>query len=399
MKSLSSSATVIRKKDYYRLNDAINSLSCGVLNIVTKLIINLGLYTLIYNSLALTTLEASALWVWVAAVVLQDLCYYWSHRIGHEVNIFWASHSVHHQSEEYNLSTALRQTSTGFFLNWIFYVPMAILGFPPEVFLAVSLGNLLYQFWVHTRHIPKLGWYEWIFVTPSNHRVHHAKNLEYLDKNYGGIFILWDRLFKTFKEEDENYEPIRYGTIKPLRSWNPLWANLSPFADLFHDAWHTRSWKEKFALWFRHTGYRPADVAPPSEMPDIHAYENYDPFVGKGVKIYAGVQYALLLVATTALVGISHTTTYGFHALWACVLAMNLMIVGRQLEGQGNIVASEAFRFLIVGGALVVSESLWSVFSLWHWWFVAGWGLASVMGLFILPFSYGGLKTAGNDGS
>ena len=175
--------------------------------------------------------------------------------------------------------------------------------------------------------------------------------------------------------------------------------DLSPFADLFHDAWHTRSWKEKFALWFRHTGYRPADVAPPSEMPDIHAYENYDPFVGKGVKIYAGVQYALLLVATTALVGISHTTTYGFHALWACVLAMNLMIVGRQLEGQGNIVASEAFRFLIVGGALVVSESLWSVFSLWHWWFVAGWGLASVMGLFILPFSYGGLKTAGNDGS
>ncbi|WP_281647448.1 sterol desaturase family protein [Parendozoicomonas sp. Alg238-R29] len=372
-------ATMVRKKDYYRLNDGINSLSCGVLSIITKLVINLGLYTLIYNSFSVTTLPAEALWVWIVAVIFQDFLYYWNHRIGHEVNIFWASHSVHHQSEEYNLTTALRQTSTSFFLSWIFYVPMALLGFPPEVFLTVSLLNLLYQFWVHTRHIPKLGWYEWFFVTPSNHRVHHAKNREYLDKNYGGIFILWDRFFKTFKEEDDNYESIRYGTIKPLRSWNPVWANLSPFADLFRDARHTKSWKEKLTLWFRHTGYRPADVASPSDMPDIHAYVNYDPVVSTVVKIYAGFQYALLLIATTALIGVSHTTSYGFDVLWTCVLTFNVVAIGAVLEGRKSCQIAESIRFVVVALAVIFSAS--QLIPLWVVWYVLGWGAGSVIWL------------------
>ena len=157
-------------------------------------------------------------------MLLYDFLYYWLHRAGHEVNILWAAHVVHHQSEDYNLSTALRQTSTGGLLGWIFYLPMALLGFPVSVFVGVALIDLLYQFWVHTEQIGKLGWFDRVFCSPSNHRAHHAVNDRYLDRNYGGILILWDRLFGTFVEEDDRDRPI-YGTRSPLRSFNPLWAN------------------------------------------------------------------------------------------------------------------------------------------------------------------------------
>ena len=208
----------------YRLADAINSLSAGVLSqalgLLTKAL-GILVYAVAFEQLALFQLDANALWVWLLAFVFYDFCYYWNHRIGHERNVFWASHVVHHQSEEYNLSTALRQTSTGFLLSWIFYLPLAIAGVPPLVFLTVAALNLLYQFWVHTRHIPKLGWFEWIFVSPSNHRVHHAQNPVYMDRNYGGVFIVWDRLFGTFQEELDE-EPVIFGVTTPLASWNPL---------------------------------------------------------------------------------------------------------------------------------------------------------------------------------
>src|SRR3990167_6197348 len=166
----------------YRLADAINSLSAGVLSTTAGLLtraVGLVIYTLAWQQLALFELSAEALWVWLLAFVFYDFCYYWNHRLGHERNVLWAAHSVHHQSEDYNLSTALSQTSTGFIFGWIFYLPMALAGVPPLVFLTVAALNLLYQFWVHTRHIPKLGWFEWLFVSPSNHRVHHAQNAVY----------------------------------------------------------------------------------------------------------------------------------------------------------------------------------------------------------------------------
>ena len=146
---------------------------------------------------------------WLLALVFYDFCYYWLHRAGHETAIFWAAHVVHHQSQDYNLSTALRQTSSGALLGWIFYVPMAMAGVPPLVFGIVALIDLLYQFWVHTEHVGKLGWFDRWFCSPSNHRVHHAVNDSYLDRNYGGILIIWDRLFGSFKEEDEK---CVYGT-------------------------------------------------------------------------------------------------------------------------------------------------------------------------------------------
>jgi len=186
----------VRGTDYYRVNDSLTSLATGIINQivnVSKRLIPFTLYVLVEQQFAIFQLGESWI-VWAFAFVLYDFCYYWNHRMGHEVNILWASHVVHHSSEEYNLTTALRQTGTGF-LGIIFYLPLAVLGFDPVMILSVGALNLVYQFWVHTRHIGKLGFLEKIFVTPSNHRAHHAQNSVYIDRNYGGVFILWDRLF------------------------------------------------------------------------------------------------------------------------------------------------------------------------------------------------------------
>ena len=231
----------------YRLADAISSLGAGVLSTTSGLltkVVGLLTYDFAWRHWGLFELPADSPWVWGFAFLFYDFCYYWNHRLGHERNVLWAAHSVHHQSEEYNLSTALRQTSTGFLFGWIFYLPMALAGVPPLVFFTVAAFNLLYQFWVHTRHVPKLGWLEWLFITPSNHRVHHARNPLYLDRNYGGVFILWDRLFGTFQEELAEEPPV-YGVTTPLRSWNPLWANLQFYALLWQDARPATRWPSR----------------------------------------------------------------------------------------------------------------------------------------------------------
>ena len=296
----------IKNTDYYRLSDALTSLTLGVVSRASGLAKNLVPFTLYY--LALDSIAIVALgnqwWVWVLAFVLYDFCYYWLHRMSHQVNLLWAAHVVHHSSEDYNLTTALRQTS-GSFLGWIFYLPMAFLGIPVEIFLTVGALNLVYQFWVHTRHVPKLGWFEWFFVSPSNHRVHHAQNPAYIDKNYGGVFILWDRYFGTFQEELDR-EPVIFGIRTPLQSWDPLWANLHVYAQLFSDAIHTRSWKDKCLIWFRRTGWRPADVneAYPLAKTNLADFRKFDVTLESWLQKYGFVQH-LMLIAVTLLVLIS----------------------------------------------------------------------------------------------
>jgi sterol desaturase/sphingolipid hydroxylase (fatty acid hydroxylase superfamily) len=201
-----------RGRNTYRLNDALSSLGLGMLSQVSGgvhgALLRLGIYALCYEHLALARWPSDAVWTWVVALVFYDFCYYWFHRASHEVAVLWAAHVVHHQSEDYNLSTALRQPSTSFLLGWIFYLPMALAGVPPLVFAVVALIDLLYQYWVHTQQIGRLGWFDRWFCSPSNHRVHHAVNERYLDRNHGGIFMIWDRLFGTFIEEDD-VEPVR----------------------------------------------------------------------------------------------------------------------------------------------------------------------------------------------
>lgn len=383
----------------YRLADSINSLSAGVLSQVSGLLTKgLGLltYGFAVQHLALFELSAQQTWVWVLAFVLYDFCYYWNHRLGHERNVLWAAHSVHHQSEDYNLSTALRQTSSGFLFGWIFYLPLAVLGVPLLVFLTVGALNLLYQFWVHTRHVPKLGWYEWAFVTPSNHRAHHAQNAIYMDRNYGGVFILWDRLFGTFQEELDE-EPVIFGVTTPLASWNPLWANLQFYVQLWRDATRAASWWDKLRIWFMPTGWRPADVEAkyPLSKPELSQFVKFEVPLSAGQKVYAGVQFALYLVGGTYLLAISASLTLGLLiASWVWV-AFGLYSLGVWLENRPWARLLEVLRLLssvplllaLQQAALVpVGAAGWSVLALY--------ALASALWLWRLPTSVQGLQAA-----
>ena len=298
-----------RGHNTYRLNDALNSIGLGIMSQLVGLfsaLLTVWLYVLVFEHASSWRLPASSLAVWLAALVLYDFCYYWLHRAGHTVALFWAAHVVHHQSEDYNLSTALRQTSSGWVGGWIFYLPMAVLGFPPLVFGTVALVDLLYQYWVHTQLIGKLGGFDRWFCAPSNHRVHHAVNDKYLDKNYGGIFIVWDRLFGSFIEEDE--ERIVYGTRGPLRSWNPVWANLHYYADMAADSWHAHSLADKLLVWFKHPGWRPADVEARFPKPafDIARVTRYDPPLSRRAQWSAAGLFVLLLAATSVLLWNAH---------------------------------------------------------------------------------------------
>jgi sterol desaturase/sphingolipid hydroxylase (fatty acid hydroxylase superfamily) len=290
-------------RNTYRVNDAVSSLFLGTLSQVRKFV-TLGVGGYVYHWVAthfsMPQLSAGSVWTWVFATFLYDFCYYWLHRLGHERSVLWAAHVAHHQSEDYNLSTALRQTSSGFLLGWMFYLPMFFAGVPAPVVVTVGSINLIYQFWVHTQHIGKLGWYEWVFVTPSNHRVHHAQNDCYLDRNYGGVFIIWDRLFGTFQEELAHEPPV-YGIRGALRSWSPLKALTHIYVDMFRDSWHAQRWRDKLYVWVARTGWRPADLVltHPRPKSDLSSFQRYDPPVSSRVRAYALFQ----LLAVVMLLG------------------------------------------------------------------------------------------------
>lgn len=340
-----------RGMNTYRLSDSINSLSAGVLSQASGLLskgLSLLLYVWFWSHAALFEWPVDSPWPWVFAFVFYDFCYYWAHRSGHERNVLWAAHVVHHQSENYNLTTALRQTSTGFIFGWIFYVPMALAGVPPLVFLTVGALNLLYQFWVHTQHVAKLGWLEWIIVTPSNHRVHHGQNPRYMDRNYGGVFIVWDRLLGTFQEELDE-EPVVYGVTTPLESWNPLWANVQFYARLWRDAVHASSWWDKLRLWFMPTGWRPSDVAAkcPLLKPELGKFLKYDVPLAPGQKLYAALQFSGYVIGTTWLLVIAGGLDLRELVIGWSWSAFGLYTIGIWLENRPWALWLELSRLLL----------------------------------------------------
>ncbi|HEY9131402.1 MAG TPA: sterol desaturase family protein [Dyella sp.] len=321
----------------YHSSDAINSLSLGVISqvaaVFTKLL-TIGIYAWCVEHLSLFHLPANSVWVWVTALLFYDFCYYWLHRLGHEVNILWAAHVVHHQSEDYNLSTALRQTGSGTLLGWLFYLPMAVVGYPLEVFIVVALIDLLYQFWVHTEVVRRLGWFDRVFCSPSNHRAHHAVNDRYLDRNYGGVLIIWDRMFGTFVEENDEDPPV-YGTRAPLRSWNPLWANAEVYWATLKDAWHARRWRDKLLVWIKPPGWRPADVAERFPKPafDI-ARERFKPALSTPLVIYSLVQFALLLGMGVHFLDLAKRLPATELIGYAVFLLLNLYALGSLTEAR-----------------------------------------------------------------
>ena len=304
----------LKKKNNYRLNDTVTSIGLGLMSRYPALL-GLGVQGLVYafisNQFNLGLLASYDPYVWVIAFILYDLSYYWLHRSHHQIKVLGASHVVHHHGEEYNLSTALRQTGTDFLFKWIFYTPMLLLGIPVEIFVTVAALNLIYQFWVHTEHIKRLGILDYIFVTPSNHRIHHAQNKEYIDANYGGVFILWDRMFGTFIDEREDLKPI-YGTSKPLNSWNPLWANLEVWSEMIKDTWRTKRWRDKVALWFSTPKWRPADVSEkyPVKKNDLSQFEKFDTKTSLFAKIFGFTHLVFVSIYTQGVLFNSATIAY-----------------------------------------------------------------------------------------
>ncbi len=291
-----------KRLNYYRLNDSIANLSQGIGQQLTGIFMKTALffgYKYIYEHLRIFDLSNS-IWVWIVLFIGVDFFYYWFHRMSHQVNFLWAAHIVHHQSEEYNLTVALRQSWFQGWFSWVFYLPLALLGFEPLMFLTLSAFNTLYQFWIHTRAIKSMGFLEYIINTPSHHRVHHGSNPKYIDRNHAGTLIIWDRLFGTFqKEEDEVY----FGTTKPLSSWNPVWANVHYWDELIGIARKSKSLRDKINVFIKPPGWLPQSLGGRKYALEIDAdaYRKYDPNYNSNVTGYILIQFIIALFAGSAL--------------------------------------------------------------------------------------------------
>ena len=293
---------------------------------------------------------------WTAVFVLVDFAYYWLHRCSHEVHLLWAGHVVHHSSEEYNLAVALRQSALHGLFSWVFYIPLALAGIPWQVFVACNALNLVYQFWIHTRAVGRLGALtEFVMNTPSHHRVHHGVNPKYQDKNYAGVFITWDRMFGTFVREEE--EPV-YGITHPLASWNPLWANLHVFVEIWRLARRTRGWRNTLRVVFGSPSWRPDDVGPSIVPPEVTVdnYTKFDTVVPGAVNWYALAQFVVILAAAVKALAMAGSLSRLENAALVFHLALGLTTIGGLMEGErwGALVEYARLASLLVAGVLLL---------------------------------------------
>jgi alkylglycerol monooxygenase len=289
-----------KKVATYRFNDTLVNLSCGTSQQVVAVFIGaslVALYASLWEHARFITFSASSPWTWVLAFVLVDFKYYWWHRASHEVNFMWAAHVVHHSSEDYNLAVALRQSVTTLVTTLPFALPLAVLGIPTVVFVTVESFSTLYQFWIHTELVSELGFFERIFNTPSQHRVHHAVNPRYLDKNYAATLCVWDRLFGTFERERE--APV-YGLVSPLGNYNPYWAQVHYYVELWQMTLAAPKLRDKILVWLKGPTWRPEGMpacpAPPEVTPRTRA--KYEPPIGAAMRGYLWLQLLFTIFAS-----------------------------------------------------------------------------------------------------
>ena len=324
--------------------------------------------------------------IWLFALVAYDFSYYWFHRISHEVNLFWAAHVVHHSSEDYNLGTALRQSGSGLF-GFIFYLPWLVVGIPADIFFAAGAINLVYQFWVHTEHVRRIGPLEWVLITPSNHRVHHAQNEIYIDRNYGGILCIWDRIFGSFQDELPE-EPCIFGIRKPLHSHNPIWANFHVYWSTLQDSWRTRRWSDKLRVWLKGPGWRPEDVARdfPVERADLAQFSKYEPEVPAPIRHYAFFQFFCTTLASVWLMVFAGSLTgpelYTVVALallsfYVQSLFTDGIAIARRAEQARLVISSVALMMLNPGMPWVGLVTAYLLISLTWLWRTSLWPVRS----------------------
>jgi sterol desaturase/sphingolipid hydroxylase (fatty acid hydroxylase superfamily) len=338
----------LKKKDYYRLNDSVTNISCGIGQQVVGLFIKfltITIYFYVFRSWKI--LDIPNTWLTYALLFISiDFIYYWFHRLSHEVNFLWAGHIVHHQSEEYNLSVALRQSWIQNAFSAFFYLPLAFMGFTPEMFLTMSALNTLYQFWIHTKFINKLPFgLEYILMTPSHHRVHHGTNPKYIDKNHGATFIIWDKLFGTFQAEEEE---VVYGITTPVNSWNPVWVNLHYWVDLFKSASHTSRFIDKIKVFLMPPGWFPKNLGGFKPAPEItpDRLVKYDEGVYKSLGIYVLVQFIICLGYTSYFLNVTSTMNQIQIIGFSIFIMLTLLVMGGIFEKQKWAMALEYIRLV-----------------------------------------------------
>lgn len=324
------------------MGDAFANIGCGVVEQLTGLFVKvftIALYSYVYQEFRLFTLPTS--WPWLVLLFIGiDFAYYWAHRMSHEVNLFWIGHVVHHQSEDYNLSVALRQGALQKIFTSPFFLPLAVLGFSDEWFLFLSAFNTLYQFWIHTEWINKLPtWFEFLFNTPSHHRVHHGRNAQYIDKNHGGTLIIWDRLFGTFEPEGEK---VQYGVTLPVRSWNPLWAHWLPVRDLFLQL--KVSAGEFHQVLFRSPTWI-ANNRPQWFSALQYAKEfGFDTRYPKSLVAYVLAHFAWLIAQSALFLFTADEYVLGMQLFIVLLILLQFVSLGNLLEGRGAFSWSEWLR-------------------------------------------------------
>ena len=348
-------------RNLYRLNDGIAALTCGMGDQLVDLVASVftvAVYHYVATRFGLMEWDSSAPLTWVVGMILVDFFYYCYHRFSHRVNFAWATHVVHHQSEDYNLAVALRQSWFTKTYSWIFYIPLAFLGLPTVVWAGSYAANLLYQYWIHTQTIGRLGPLEWVMNTASHHRVHHGTNPEYIDKNYAGILIIWDRMFGTFAEEKE---PVVYGIMKPSRTWNPFTANVMPITNLIRESWGQDTWMNKAKIWFSPPGWTPAGIEHPA-FPASH--RGYDANAVPHLAPYILTHLMPVGLATAYVIAYSNIWPAGWLATGAAYIFWTGMNWAGLLEGETWSKPSEWIRLFVVGLSAAVWVSMasgWAV--------------------------------------
>ena len=337
--------------------DTISSLSSGFTNLMVDI---LGLaiiilsYPFFYERLKVIELEESVLLYFIAFVCV-DFASYCHHRLKHSINIFWNMHVIHHSSEEFNLACALRQSITNNLgIGILFLIPAALLGVPHQIIIILGPLHLFGQFWYHTRHIGKLGWLEYILVTPSQHRVHHAINKEYIDKNLAAIFCVWDRAFGTFQEELDDV-PCVYGTLKPVQTWNPLLINFQHLSYLIEDAWHTKNIGDKFKIWFMPTGWRPKDIIdkiPRKIVKNVYAQEKYKPKYSLLHKVFVSFHFLILNIVLYIFLSSFGDLTFADKMAYLILIFSTIFSFSSIMDGFKWSVSFEFIRISI--GILII---------------------------------------------
>jgi sterol desaturase/sphingolipid hydroxylase (fatty acid hydroxylase superfamily) len=346
-----------RRRGLYRLADALADLGCGVGQQVVMVFAGVALlagYAALYDRFRIATFGPASPVPWLVSFVVVDFAYYWWHRLSHEVNFLWAGHAVHHQSEDYNLAVALRQSIVTSFTSLPFYYPMAFLGVPPVVYASMVAFSTLYQFWIHTELVGRLGPLELVLNTPSHHRVHHAVNPQYLDRNYGAILIVWDRLFGTFAEERE---PAVYGTTKPIRSFDPAWAQLQPWFEIAAKARALPRLRDRLRLWVSSPAWNPGGPPPPTEA-ELRARPKYDVPLGRALGLYTFVQFAPLIAATFLMLLWQYTAPLVPLVVCAALAFFTLASLGALMDRRAWALPVEIARLLAVAVAAVVARPL-----------------------------------------